>query len=45
MPPGVLAVVALPVTDGLATAEPGLAEAGVLSGPSLGVFRADSRGV
>ena len=41
-PPGVDAVIGESITDGLAS---GLAEDGVLSGPSLGVLRADMRGV
>ena len=43
---GVLTDIGEPAKAGLARAEPGRAEeAGVLKGPSFGVFRADNRGV
>lgn len=42
---GVLAVIGEKAVAGLAEAEAGLADAGVLEGPSFGVFRAASRGV
>ena len=43
--PGVVADIGDSIADGLATAEGGRAEEGVLSGPSFGVFRAVRRGV
>ena len=45
MAPGVEAVMGDPTRDGLGTADCPLADAGVLEGPSLGVFRAVTRGV
>lgn len=39
---GVLAAIGDPAIIGLPAAEPGLAEAGVLNGPSFGVFRAET---
>ena len=44
MADGVLAVIGDSGMTGLSTADPRLIEAGVLRGPSLGVFRAESRG-
>lgn len=42
---GVPTAIGEPASDGLPTVEPGLADDGVLNGPSFGVLRADSRGV
>lgn len=39
------AVIGDPITDGLAMLEDGLADEGVLDGPSFGVLRAVRRGV